>query len=256
MDAGRPDAPARDGQRSRPPAAARGGAPRARRALATLAALAAVAVCVSAGEWQRGRMLQKEALGAQRAAAQAAPPAPLPAAVGDWSAWRFRTVDAQGRFLPAQQFLVDNKVHQGRAGYHVVTPLALDDGRVLLVDRGWVAAGRTRADVPAVAVPDGPQTVRGRLNVPPAGYVELAPTAPERGVWQNLDPARYAQASGLPVLPVVLEATQGGGEGLARDWPRPEAGSDKHRIYMMQWYAFALMAAGLWAWFTFRRRPR
>lgn len=209
---------------------------------------------VVAGNWQRDRMAQKEAWGEQLARAEAAPTVSLPEGVADWEAWRYRSVEARGRFDAARQFLVDNKVHQARAGYHVVTPLVLDDGRVLLVDRGWVAAGRTRAEVPVVAVPDGERVVRGRLNVPPRGYVELGATPPERGVWQNLDPQRFAAASGLPVLPVVLEATEGAGEGLVREWTRPGTGADKHRIYMMQWYAFAALAAGLWAWFTWRRR--
>ena len=56
------------------------------------------------------------------------------------------------------------------------------------------------------------------------------------------------------MLPVVIEATEGAGEGLVREWPRPDTGAEKHRIYMMQWYAFAALAAGLWAWFSWRKR--
>ena len=222
-----------------------------RRALPTLAALGAVVVFVSAGNWQRDRMLQKDAWGARVDAAQAAPAAELPAAA-DWNEWRFRSVEARGTFDAARQFLVDNKVHHGRAGYHVVTPLRLADGRAVLVDRGWVAAGATRADVPVVPVPPGEALVRGRLNIPPADYVELARTTPQQGVWQNLDPARFALATGLAVLPVVIEAIDGAGEGLAREWPRPDSGATKHRIYMLQWYAFAALAAGLWAWFAWQ----
>lgn len=221
--------------------------------LPVLAAAVAIAVFVAAGNWQRGRMQQKEAWGEQLDAAQAAPAAPFPGMVADWSAWRFRSVEARGTFDAARQFLVDNKVHRGRAGYHVVTPLRLADGGAVLVDRGWIAAGATRLAVPAVPVPEGEVVVRGRLNVPP-GYVELERHAPERGVWQNLDPARFAQATGLAVPPVVIEAIAGAGEGLARDWPRPDSGANKHRMYMLQWYAFAALVAGLWAWFAWRGR--
>ena len=42
-------------------------------------------------------------------------------------------------------------------------------------------------------------------------------------------------------------------DGLLRDWPAPDFGIETHRIYMVQWYAFALLAAGLWLWF---HRPR
>jgi cytochrome oxidase assembly protein ShyY1 len=57
------------------------------------------------------------------------------------------------------------------------------------------------------------------------------------------------------VLPVVVEALDAPtSDGLARDWPMPDAGIEKHLGYMVQWYTFAAMAAGLWAWFTFRPR--
>jgi cytochrome oxidase assembly protein ShyY1 len=73
-------------------------------------------------------------------------------------------------------------------------------------------------------------------------------------VWQNLDPARFAAATGLAVLPVVLEELDGPHDGLARDWPRPDVGSEKHRIYMMQWYAFAALAVALWIGLAWRHR--
>jgi len=234
-------------------------APRARglvrRALPTLAMVALVALCVAAGNWQRGRMTQKEALGAQQAAAAGAPVAALPSGVSDWSAWRFRRVELAGRYDAARQILVDNKVHAGRAGYHVVTPLLLADGRAVLVNRGFVPGGATRSEVPRPDPPAGEAHVRGRVNLPSTGYVELADAPPQGAVWQNLDPARYAAATGLAVLPIVVEATDGD-DGLVREWPRPDAGTEKHRVYMMQWYAFAALGFGLWAWFTLFRRKR
>src|SRR5512139_2078455 len=181
-------------------------APRAhgplRRLLPTLGMVSVVVLCVVAGNWQRGRMAQKEALGVRLAAAVAAPVVALPGGIDDWSTWRFRQVELAGRYDPPRQILIDNKVHAGRAGYHVVTPLLLTDGRAVLVNRGYVPAGATRAELPAAPPPEGPVRVRGRVNLPPADYVELRETAPEGRVWQNLDPARLAAASGLAVLPI------------------------------------------------------
>ncbi|MFO1316056.1 MAG: SURF1 family protein [Burkholderiales bacterium] len=233
------------------------GAPRrVRIALApTLAAVAVVGVCFAAGHWQRDRMEQKLALRAQLDAANAAPAVALPPAA-DWAAWRYRTVVAGGTFDGKRQFLLDNRVHGGRVGFEVVAPLALDDGRVVLVNRGWVPAGPTRAELPTAPPPAGPVRVQGRLNIPATGYLELARDAAPDGVWQNLDPARFAQATGVAVLPVVVEQTAatGGGDALVREWPAPDFGVEKHRIYMLQWYAFAATAAALWLYFTFRRR--
>lgn len=221
----------------------------------TIAAVAAIALFIAAGNWQRGRMQQKQDLGAQVAAAEALPPVVFPR-TDDWTPWRYRSVTAAGTFDAARQILVDNKVHAGRAGFEVVTPLVLADGRTVLVNRGWVAGGATRDRLPDVPPPSGTVEVRGRVNVPPAAYLELAPGATAGRVWQNLDLRRFADATGVAVLPVVIEQTAPAAatDLLARDWTPPDFGVDKHRMYMLQWYAFAATTAGLWLYYSFRRR--
>jgi surfeit locus 1 family protein len=220
------------------------------RVLPTLATVVGIAVFVAAGQWQQRRMHEKEALRAQEDAAALAPPLMLDLLpdTTDWSALRYRHVSVTGSFDAGHQVFIDNKVHDERVGYHVVTPLTLPDGRTVLVDRGWVAQGASRSVLPAAAPPPGAVTVVGRIAVPPRGYLELERDATTGPVRQNLDPARFAAASGVAVLPVVIEATasSGAGDDLVRDWPAPDFGIDKHRIYMMQWYGFAALAAGLW----------
>jgi surfeit locus 1 family protein len=228
------------------------------RIVPTLATIAAIVLFVGAGNWQRGRMQAKDALRADYDAAALLAPldvATLPADAA-WATLRFRPVQATGAFDAARQILIDNKVHAGRAGYDVVTPLKLADGRALLVVRGWIAQGASRADLPAAPPPAGPVTVRGRIALPTAAYVELAAAAPAGPVWQNLDPARYAKATGLAVAPAVIEATGAADDGLVRDWQAPDFGSDRHRIYMVQWYAFAALAAVLWLVLNLRRARR
>jgi surfeit locus 1 family protein len=235
--------------------------PRRRRPawIPTVAAFATIALCITAGNWQHRRMLEKEALqNAMQQAAQVAPVA-FPRGAADWSAWRFRQVVASGEYDPRHQILIDNKVHDARVGFDVVTLLRLQDGRAVLVDRGWIAAGPTRAVLPEAPPPRGLLDVRGRIDVPGHGYYELgAPTSADGAIWQHLDPRKFTELTGIDVAPVVVEALDaaGGGAGLVRDWPLPDAGIDTHLSYMIQWYTFAAMAAGLWLWFTFVRRPR
>jgi len=227
------------------------------RAVVAVATAAAIALFVSAGNWQKDRMHAKEAARAALDAAAALPAVPLPR-VDDWSPWRYRRVTTTGDWRGGAQVLIDNKVQGGRAGFHVVTPLALDDGRVVLVDRGWIAAVAGASRVPDVPAPSGVATVTGRIALPSTRYVELGEGASTGRVWQNLDPARLAAASGLPLMPVVIEQDAAGApaDGLARAWPAPDAGVDTHRVYMMQWYAFAALAGGLWIGFAVRRRLR
>ncbi|MGE5087736.1 MAG: SURF1 family protein, partial [Candidatus Levyibacteriota bacterium] len=204
----------------------------------TAATVAAIVLFVLAGNWQHRRMLQKEALRAQIEAAAAAAPVPLPSDVADWRDWRFRHVVVTGTFDAGHQILIDNEVRAGRAGYDVVTPMKLADGRVVLVDRGWVEMGPTRAVLPSSPPPAGVVALRGRVDIPAAHYFELGDgDVPEGPVWEHLDPQRFGAATELPVLPIVVEAIEGpGGEGLARDWPRPDFGIEMHQGYMLQWY--------------------
>jgi len=203
-------------------------------------------------------MEQKQALRAQFAAAYQAAPVPLPVASEDWPAWRYRLVVAEGVFDPQHQILLDNKVHRGRIGFHVVTPLRVNDGHAVLVDRGFVEGTGSRAALPSAPPPPGQVSVLGRVGIPAARYLELT-RAPQAGpVWQNLDPARFSAATGIAVLPIVVEQTavEGAGDALLRGSTLPDFGIERHRIYMVQWYVFAALAAGLWLYFNLRRDQR
>ena len=224
------------------------------RLLPTFATIVAIAVFVAAGQWQYRRMELKQSLRMQFDAASAAAPARSLPDHADWATWRYRPVTITGTFDAARQILIDNKIDAGRAGYHVVTPFLLGDGRAVLVDRGWIPIGESRTQLPVIPPPGGTLAVQGRINLPTPNYVELAANARTGVVWENLDPARFAAATGLPVLPVVIEQTVAtrSDDDLVRNWPAPDFGIDRHLIYMVQWYLFAATAAGLWLYFNLR----
>lgn len=233
------------------------------RALPTFLTVVAVTLFVCAGQWQQRRMHEKEALRAEFDAAAALPPLGLASLPGgtDWKALRYRIVTASGEFDGRHQILVDNRVHDGRAGYHVITPLVLDDGRTVLVNRGWTPQGPSRSELPKVAPPLGTLTVRGRIEIPPATAFELAKDSASGPVWQHLDLARFSASTRVEVLPVIIEAMNASStvprdDGLVRDWPAPDFGVEKHEIYMVQWYAFAILAVVLWVVLNLRPRRR
>ena len=61
----------------------------------------------------------------------------------------YRTVTATGRFDTAHEVVARRRTNaDGEVGYHVLTPLVLDDGRAVLVNRGWIPAGRRPDRVP------------------------------------------------------------------------------------------------------------
>ncbi len=222
----------------------------------TVGLLVLLAATVSLGNWQRHRAEEKESLRAQYDRAASAPPIQLAATATDVSALRFHRVRATGEFDAGAQILIDNKVHAGQPGYHVVAPLKMTGGGVVLVDRGWVAAGPRRSELPPAPPPTGILTVDGRVNVPPARYLELRSERATGPVWQNLDIARVAAARGMPLLPFIVEQTDGPSDGLIRDWPAPDFGIEQHQSYMVQWYSFGLLGCVLWLGLNWRVREK
>ncbi len=225
------------------------------RVVPTLATVAFLALTVSLGNWQRHRAAEKDALAAQLAVAAAESPVDLPARDDDALRLRFRAVRASGQYDASRQIFIDNKVRAGRAGFEVVAPLRLNgSGRYVLVERGWIAQGASRRDLPLLPPPTGPVTVLGRVNLPPQRYLELSRDHVPGPLWENLDVQRIASAMGLDLLPVVIEQSDPvePGDHLLRDWPPPDFGSAQNVSYMLQWYSFGALSVILWLGLNWR----
>jgi surfeit locus 1 family protein len=157
----------------------------------------------------------------------------------------------RGVFRPELTVLLDNKVRNHRAGYEVVTPLRVD-GEHVLVLRGWIEAGRTRDAVPEVRTPSGPLSVEG---IALERLPRLMPLKedPESRVRQGIELEQFAAQTGLRLRPFFLEQHSPADDGLLRDWPRADAGVEKHQSYSLQWYSFAALTVALFIALSFRR---
>jgi len=267
------------------------------RSVLAIVLLAATALaCVSLGRWQLRRAAQREAIAQAIDAGRQAPPLALntltrqQASAQDWQEWQ--PAHASGTWLDGYSVLLDNRNLQGRPGLWLATPLQLEGApdTALLVLRGWlprpvnVSTHNVSANLghaSALRLPENPHTVQQiqgqlRLRVPrlyelwqrggfdasalPGVWPAGSATAPPPVV-QNLELDRYAQATGLTLLPVVLEQTQRDGlpdDGLIRHWATPSLDADKNRGYALQWFGFAAIA-GIAAlgvvWRSRRRGP-
>ena len=149
---------------------------------------------------------------------------------------------------------IDNQIREGRAGFHVVTPLRIDGSRdAVLVNRGWIARSRAYPRPPDVDVPQGRVEVSGIATRPPARYLELSPDTIAGNVWQNLSIERYRSRTGLAVLPVVV-LMDSAAPGLSAVREKPDAGIAKHQEYALTWFALAATALVLWVALNLRRR--
>jgi len=220
----------------------------------TLATLFFFALTLWLGNWQSERADSKRALQARYDAASHESPIHIGGTLLERDNLLYRKLEAQGVFDDAHTILIDNRVQDGVAGYHVLTPLKIEGSQMaLLVNRGWIAAGRTREQQPHPPIPRGLVKLEGMAVDPHSRYVELAHTAPQGRVWQNLDFARYAAESHLTLQPVLLLQTSAQNDGLQRVWPRPDTGVSMHLSYAFQWYSLATTLAVLWLVMNMKR---
>lgn len=216
--------------------------------LPTLAAVAVIALTISLGNWQIRRGHEKAVLQERFDTLGKEPPVDLGGVLVDASVLDLRRVRARGRWLPEEMVLLDNRVHHGVPGYYVFMPLQLEGSKVnVLVNRGWVAALSERSHLPTITTPQGVVTVDGLSRAPRGKVFELAQDSSSGKVWQNISVERFHDAFKLDLQPIIVEQTSSAGDGLVREWERPDFGIDKHRGYAFQWYSLAALTAVLYA---------
>jgi len=227
------------------------------RLFTTLLAIVLIALLVSLGRWQLHRAAEKQVLFDSFAAAGAAA---QPIDLQSPKVARYSYVAAAGRYDETRQVLIDNMVEGERAGYFVITPFALQGGGWVLVNRGWVPLGLSRAARPAIPVAGNLRTIRGRADNLPSPGIRLgvpAPLAPpypvvaayptREDVAQLLKESNWAAATDL----ILLDA--GEPDGYVRNWTPPGFPPTHHIGYAVQWFGLALTLAVIYVATNFRR---
>lgn len=234
------------------------------RAYVGVVGLAALAVLfASLGSWQLDRAAATRETQARFASgAEDAALTRLPAELDESK--RFRRVEVRGEYVGEPQFLLDNMLHDGVVGYHVLTPLRVAGVRErLLVNRGWVAAGTDRRVLPDITAAGGARTIVGRLERLPRpglrlGAAESSSTAAPVVVLQYPTADELSHRLGAPVFGYQVLLDPAAGDGYVREWRAPGMAPERHQVYAGQWWLLAvgaLAAAIVIAVKTVRRKP-
>ena len=220
-----------------------------------LVAAALCALFVALGLWQVQRLGWKHDLIARvEARVQAAPAPPPPAAEwpavqADPAAYEYRRLRLEGVFLHDRETLVQASTELG-GGFWVLTPLQQADGRIVLVNRGFVPPGARSPAARGEPACHAPVVVQGLMRRTEPGGGFLRDNDPAAGRWYSRDVAAIAAAQGLAparVAPYFLDAGAGAPCAGARG---PIGGltvirfSDNHLAYALTWFALAAMTVG------------
>jgi surfeit locus 1 family protein len=231
--------------------------------------LALMVLFVTLGIWQVERLGEKERLIADVAVRMNLPPAELPP-VTEWAAfdpeaWNYKPVQAAGIWLPEQTVrvftsLVDQRGQYGGPGYWVLTPLQLNAGGTVFVNRGFVPQDAADAFIHGGAIDVGLVSLTGVARASEeAGSFTPEPDAAKRIEWVR-NTARLAALSGevpLPVAPIYIDLPAVGPGALPQGGETVVSFPNNHLGYAITWFGFAVLVPFmLFFWARLQKRPR
>ena len=218
------------------------------------------------GSWQLQRMWEKHAYIGRLQSQAAGTPAPMPPST-EWAKLDIATLDltrvsAKGAYVDGPIAGVRATIAAGPPGSRqlsgfgrwVFQGFKLDDGGIILVNRGFVPESRMGQIGPA----SGSDTIRGFLRAPETRNSFTPEDLPAIREFYTRDPAAIAVSLGLPPAPFYLEAEREG-DGLT-----PPAGvdvreligriPDNHLQYALTWFGLALTLLGVFAAYVWQAR--
>ena len=215
-----------------------------------LLVVTAIVVMINFGFWQLRRLDERQTFNAVIESRYDAAPQPFDTLVSpgnepfDLVEWRPAT--ASGRYLPDESLLVVNRSQNGRAGVNTVVPLELGDGRIVLVNRGFVPL---TFDVPPVPATDVELT--GRIRTSEKRRFGQLSDAAEGALdeVQRLDLDRLTEQFDGRLLPVYLdliESEPAESDGFPEPVIAPDLSEGNHLSYAVQWFIFSIAVAAGW----------
>lgn len=225
-----------------------------------LFALVFVPLFLSLGFWQLQRAEEKRAINARWESQRLEAPLPMTSleqfqpltpSTAASSELAYRPVSLRGQALPGRHFLLDNRMRDRRYGVEVITPVRLESGAVVLVNRGWQAADPMRRSLPEVSELESGTDLTGYIYVPPGESYLLGDIASDRA-WPRLIQAAHvpalAEMLGEDVYPFVVRLDPDSAGALLADWPLVNTRPEKHTAYAVQWFAMAAVLLLLFIW--------
>lgn len=212
--------------------------------LMLLIMFSAVSLFATLGLWQLDRAGFKQVVEQKYETRLASDYVPFKAAES-WPDIEYQKVILQGGLDTTRTLLLDNQLYKGRAGYHVISPFKLSTGEVVLVNRGWVAAGVSRQVLPTIQMPVNLNRVLGIVTIPDDNIFRLGSVMLNEN-WPQVVP--FIDFSALQtefdnqLMPVVIWLGPEQQGAYVRDWQPVWLKPEKSRAYAWQWFAFAAIA--------------
>jgi len=174
---------------------------------------------------------------------------------------RFQQATTVGHYDIKRQFLIDNQIVKGKAGYFVMTPFILENSyKAILVNRGWLLANPDRNILPEINFSMTDKiTLRGRINSFPSVGIKLQgaeiPTEGFPSVVQVVNSDILAEKLAYPLFSFQIELAADSPNGYHREWLRNNLmPPEKHTAYAVQWFGLAFTLSILFFWYSSKKQ--
>jgi surfeit locus 1 family protein len=225
-------------------------------------------VFIALGLWQLARLSEKEALAELIAERLTTTPIELPPSAQwpdtDWLRFEFQPVTVTGHYVPGQTVLVftslsEPKGQQNGPGYWVMTPLAIDGGGSIFINRGFVPETSRTAFAGGGDVEPGPVTLTGvaRITELPGTFTPVPDTANRIEWLRDVERlARFTDPSLAPFAPIYVDLPAGASGALPQGGETVVVFPNNHFGYALTWLSFALLTPILLiVWLIRRDQP-
>ena len=165
-----------------------------------------------------------------------------------------------GKWENKKQLLIDNVIHQGIAGYKVLTPLRIDEtNKLILVDRGWIKQNKFRDQLPDIQIPDDFESVSGTLEQPELGLVLsdelISNNWPKISQTKNVEVISKAYTE--EIFPMILLADPLLKNSLEYIKITPTNMTPiKHYGYSSQWFLMFIVLCFMYIWYGLSRNAK
>jgi surfeit locus 1 family protein len=218
-----------------------------------------LALLIRLGFWQLDRAEVKRELLQLEQQKQQMQQVPLLQLLTDEQDLRYRKVQLRGYYDSTRQFLIDNQIYLGKVGYFVMTPFILNDGQIVLVNRGWLPMQQDR-QLPNISLPlvTTEQSIIGVINnFPEVGLVLQGADEPSKGwpsVVQIVNTQKISQKLNHAILDFQVQLLPDQEQGYTRDWQISiKMPPEKHMAYAVQWFALAITLTLLILWISCKK---
>ena len=224
--------------------------------LISILALISFSLFVMLGQWQLDRAEVKRAISERYQSQLNQPYQSIKLNDTAQHEHRYKKIKLTGNYDNQRQMLLDNQIHNGLVGYHILIPFIISENQAVLVNRGWVSLGEGRDSLPVILPPRDTQQVMGVVTLPHKegyrlGHVTMSDQWPQLIPYIDLE--KIQSAFEYQLLPYVIWLAPEMDDYYVRDWKPIWSPAEKSEAYALQWFSFAFIVVVLYLSLNIKR---